>query len=106
MDELFAISVDTGFPDSLVTVRLSGEIDTVAIPSLRAALVEAWSVHPRALVVDLSEVSFLSISAAGPLLKACSIGRRDGMRVSLLAHSRPVRKLLDLAGLSGASESV
>jgi anti-anti-sigma factor len=112
MNDLFSISLATDYPENstgpahprTVTVRLAGEIDMVAIPALQQVLGEAWGQHPQRLVVDLADVSYLSMSAIGPLLKARWIGERDGVSVALCDPRRAIRRFLTWAGLADALE--
>jgi anti-anti-sigma factor len=87
-----------------VTMCLTGEIDMAALPELRQVLEQAWLRRPQRLVVDLAGVSYLTVSAVGPLLTARSAGERDGVRVSLRDPQRLVRRLLTWAGLEDALE--
>ncbi len=112
MNDSFSIVLDTDSAGSStghvqpgsVTVRLTGEIDMLALPELQEVLDKAWGQHPHRLVVDLADVSYLTVSAIGPLLMARLIGERDGISVALRDPQRSVRKLLTWAGLAAALE--
>lgn len=81
-----------------LVLRVAGEVDLEVTPALRARLARAAAVSPRSVVVDLSEVTF--ISCAG--LRALYEARGElGERLWLRAPSRPVTRLLELIGVQG-----
>ena len=84
-------------PDGNVRVQIRGEVDLAA----EASLVEqvnalAESEQGAAILLDLAAVEFLDSSGIRALLR---IWREQGDRVRLVAVSRPVRRVLDIAGL-------
>ncbi len=84
-------------PDGNVRVQVHGEVDLAAEASL-VEQVNALAESERAAVIllDLSAVEFLDSSGIRALLR---IQREQGDRVRLVAVSRPVRRVLDIAGL-------
>jgi len=74
----FAIRVDV--EDSSVVVRVSGELDVATSPSLAAVLAGPAAGGTGAVVVDLSDVTFVDtrsvgvIAAAHERLGFCSVG--------------------------------
>lgn len=76
-------------------LRVTGEVDAGAADDLRSQLAEATAGSSGVLVVDLSEVTYMSCSGLRPLLQAHA---RLGDRLWLRDLSRPVRKLLGLTG--------
>jgi len=78
-------------------IRLAGELDLAAVPSLTRLLDEAAEVERVTVVVDLSQVTFIDCAGLGPLLAARD--RLDG-RFRLCNPSPPVLRLLSLLGLS------
>lgn len=82
--------------DTVTVLRVTGEVDSAAAPYLRAHLSVATTDSSVVLVVDLSDVTFMSCSGLLPLLEAQA---RVGDRLWLRDLSRPVRRLLDITGL-------
>jgi serine/threonine-protein kinase RsbW len=85
-------------PDDTAVLRLSGRLDALAAPGIRAeaqALIEAGSRH---LVIDLADVTFISSSG----LRALLLVRKDVMTLGgelRLAAVRPhVREVFELTG--------
>ncbi|SRR5579884_909137 len=77
-----------------------GELDIASVGDFRAALRDAAADGASAVVVDLSEVSFIDSSGLGALIELYSRLRRSGRRLAVVAPggSAPA-VLLDLAGL-------
>ena len=80
-----------------MTLRLRGEIDTDAAPTLDRALawlrhvdrdVPAFPVASRRLAIDCSEITFMDVRGLGCLL-------RHGRYVRLVNPSRHVRRLIE-----------
>ena len=94
--EAAASSQATQNPEVRV-IRLVGDVDMATVPALAAQLNEAAAVPGRAVVVDLSGVTFMDCSGLRPLLDARV--RLDG-RLRLQNASRSVRLLLRHLDLS------
>ena len=81
-----------------VVVRLTGELDLYNAPALRAALLEHAERHPKRLVVDLAEVTFVDSTALGALIVARSrAGSKDAF--VLVAPGLETRRALEISGL-------
>ena len=81
------------------TVVLDGEIDIATAPAIRRFLLAAISGGDVDLAVDVSGVTFLGAAGIGVLVAAANRARAAGGGLSLLAPSRPVRRLLDVLQL-------
>jgi anti-sigma B factor antagonist len=79
-----------------------GELDIARVDEFRAALSATIREGAAAVVVDLSEVSFIDSSGLGALVELHSRLRRSRRRLAVVAPggSAPA-VLLDLAGLRG-----
>jgi len=79
-----------------------GELDIARVGDLRATLREAAREDAAAVVVDLSQVSFIDSSGLGALVELHNRLRRSGRRLAVVAPggSAPA-VLLELAGLRG-----
>ena len=75
---------------------LAGEVDGVTALHVRSQLACAGADPPRDVVVDLSRVTFMSLSGLRPLLEA---EVRLGERLWLRRVPRPVTRLLELTRL-------
>jgi anti-sigma B factor antagonist len=79
-----------------------GELDITSVGDLRAAMSKALREGAGAVVVDLSQVTFIDSSGLGALVELHSRLRRRGRRLAVVAPggSAPA-VLLGLAGLRG-----
>ena len=82
----------------VIVVAVSGDIDNDTAPSLRRALVEAFSEGAKRVVVDLTTTDFLDSSGLGTLVGVSKEYSRDGELV--LVCPRPqLRKLFKISRL-------
>lgn len=81
-------------------LNVSGEVDMCSSPRLRELVQCRLRSELRALVVDLSEVSFLSIDGAQMLAYAASFARHHDTELRIVpGDSRAVRRVLLATGL-------
>ena len=97
-------SILTTAPGS-VTLALFGDVDTFGTPVLDAALEVVWGDAPCQVVVDLTKVTFLSVSALHVLLQARSTARRRGAELSLTVGSTQILRLLQFAGVGDVTRT-
>jgi len=84
--------------DRARVLTLEGELDLAAAPQLQARIDETPS--GRALVLDLSQVTFIDSAVLKELLRArAELAERD-VRFVLAGVAAPVRRLLDLTRTS------
>jgi anti-anti-sigma factor len=77
-----------------------GELTVAEAPDLRAQLLAAINESgDRAIVVDLSSVTFIDAAAVGVLVGARERLTQDGRELRLAAPSKHVRRTLELVGL-------
>lgn len=82
-----------------VVVNPVGDIDLTASPTLRLALRQVQAGKPRALVVDLSQVSYMDSSGVATLVEAMQLARKNGTRLSLCGLQDKVRSIFEIARL-------
>lgn len=87
--------------DGVVVLSLDGEFDLAAAPALRKELVAAQSAGGRAVVLDMSEVTFLDSSALRELLRADVALRTHGASLVLAAVRPAVARLFELTRTTG-----
>jgi anti-anti-sigma regulatory factor len=86
--------------DESVTMRVRGELDSVAFASVAAGLAGCAEVELAVVVIDLREVTFISASACQAVQRAVAVLAADGRNVTLLA-SHPVRRVVELVPCAG-----
>ena len=84
--------------------RLSGEVDFTSSGPVQSRLLAMILPGGGAVIVDLSEVTFLDSSALGVLVQAYRTATERDTRLLVVA-SPPVRKLLRLTGLDTVLET-
>jgi anti-sigma B factor antagonist len=95
-----AVSVEAG-GSNLSVVALSGELDLSTIPLLeRRLLAEVGS--KGAVVVDLTNVSFIDSSGIGLLIRAFRSGREDQRLHTVITEGTQVERVFRLAGIDRA----
>jgi anti-sigma B factor antagonist len=92
------LHVDVLSPAPLV-VGVSGEIDIASDRKLREELLGALRRHGAWLALDLGGVTFMDCAGINVLLAVRRHALLEGGRVRVARASRPVRKILMLAGL-------
>jgi anti-anti-sigma regulatory factor len=75
----------------LLSIQLTGEIDSLALPELRRVLGEARSKSPRTLSIDLTGASFVSLAVMGVLIDA----RLSGASVLLRGAPAVLESLIE-----------
>ena len=83
--------------DDLLVARISGEVDSSNATELRIAILDALSNSVRAVVLDLTEVSYLDSTAIALIFELARglESRRQGLRLSV-AGDGPTRRVLEL----------
>jgi len=87
-----------------IVVHLRGDHDCATVPALAATLASAVALDNTNLVVDMSEVQFISAATVRVLTAAADFLKGQGRTFALRSPSRCTRRILDLCGVSGFSE--
>jgi anti-sigma B factor antagonist len=92
--------VDEAVDDTTHVVSLRGEIDALTAPRLGSRLLGLADEGKRAVVVDLSEVTFMDSTGIGVLLNAVThFAARHGELVVVCSDERIMRPF-ELAGVA------
>lgn len=83
-------------PNGAVVFVVQGEADLHVAPELRDRLTRTIDEGARALVVDLSEVTFVDSMALGVLLGATKRMRAKGGHVRLVVARPEVRRIFEI----------
>ena len=103
---LFDVERTTVAGRPALTVR--GELDIAVAPQLASAVENALDAAPPALVIDLSETTFLDSSGARCLVRAGKRAAAAGIPLSVVCPpgNGPVRLVVDLLELGRAMRIV
>ncbi|MEV6608943.1 STAS domain-containing protein [Kutzneria sp. NPDC051319] len=85
--------------EGVVVATVSGEVDMLTAPSLRA-VVAAELDDCKVLVIDLSAVGFLGSAGLAVLVEASHEAQRQQVELRLVASGRSVRRPLEITGLT------
>ena len=77
-----------------------GEVDLCTVPLLEQELSLAQRRSVRSVVVDLSAVGFLAAGGVSTLMAAGRRAAARGRSFALVVNTRPIRRVLDLTGIS------
>ncbi|SEF37436.1 anti-anti-sigma factor [Amycolatopsis pretoriensis] len=80
-------------------VTVTGELDLARTGHLASLLGEELELAPRALVIDLTGLTFCSARGLGVVLDAVSAARAAGVPVAVVAESRAVLRPVRVLGL-------
>jgi anti-sigma B factor antagonist len=83
-----------------VVVVLHGELDIADAASVTAVLTAASARNPR-IIIDLAALEYIDCHGLGALVRVRAQARQAGGDLLLAAPRGPVRRLLDLTGLTG-----
>jgi anti-anti-sigma factor len=87
-----------------VTLTVSGDVDTFGTPVLEAALEVVWCDDPRRVVVDLTGVTFLGLSALHALLRTRTDAEQRGADLTFRTASRHIARVLGLVGAGDVTQ--
>ena len=101
LPELLTIVVANGESDDHVLL-LRGEVDVSNASLLFPCVFNRDPVAGESVMVDLAEVTFIDSCGLVALIRLSDYLSSRSCHLSLRAPSRPVRQVLELAGLTGA----
>jgi anti-sigma B factor antagonist len=98
-------AVDLSLRTSTVGVHsvlaVTGEVDVYSAPQLRDRLTELIDSGKRAVIVDLSGVSFLDSTGIGTLVAGLNQAASAGGQLGLVCDQDRILKLFRITGLDG-----
>jgi anti-anti-sigma factor len=86
-------------------VWLRGEHDVASKELLTEVLIRAVALGQPTVVIDMSQVQFISAASIGVIVRAKNVLRHSGRPLVLRAPSNHVRWVFGLCGLAGLFES-
>jgi anti-sigma B factor antagonist len=80
-------------------LTVTGDINMMTSPRMRAALMQAASEQPQRLVVDLEGVTYIDSSGIATLVEALQRARRQGRQLVLRGLRESIKAVFQLARL-------
>jgi anti-sigma B factor antagonist len=99
MTDAFCVSVDRA-GGTVPVVAVFGEIDMLVGPRLKDCLIELARGAPKAIVVDMSEVSFMDSTGLLVLSSTRTQLNRSGGQLILSGLQPQVLRVLDVSGMT------
>ena len=93
------ITTSVSYDEGVAVLSVTGEIDLATVPAFEAAIADALTQRPTALIVDLSAVDFLA-SAGLQALVATHENVNGTARFAVVAGGPATRRPSELAGLN------
>lgn len=95
------LHVDRTEEDSALVYRVSGEVDTLTAPELDRALGGIYdsATHVSHVVLDLTEVPFLSSAGLSVLVEHHGRCARDGITLAVVATHRATLRAIQITAL-------
>jgi anti-sigma B factor antagonist len=100
MNALLSIASERAPDSPIMILKLAGRLDASTVNQLERALDDAQSAGARAILVDMSQLTYVSSSGLRVLLSARSAMRKKGGDIFLCALSPSVREVFDMVGFS------
>ncbi|MCV7238409.1 anti-anti-sigma factor [Mycolicibacterium celeriflavum] len=92
------ISTSISYEGGIAVLKVGGDVDLATVPAFQAAITEALTQEPSALVVDLSAVDFLA-SAGLQALVATHESVSKAARFAVVADGPATSRPIQLTGL-------
>jgi anti-sigma B factor antagonist len=91
------LRIEVAQDGSTAVIRLYGELDLAAAPTLNAELETAGATGVSAIVVDLTELEFMDSTGLRAILLAHERCGEYGQRFAIVPGGRQVARLLEIA---------
>jgi anti-sigma B factor antagonist len=80
-------------------IRTFGEVDIASAKSLEKEIRSAFESEAEAVLVDLSEVSFIDSTGLSVLVAMAAVSNSDGRRLRIVRVSPTVQRAFEVSGL-------
>ncbi|MBN1485321.1 MAG: STAS domain-containing protein [Chloroflexia bacterium] len=86
--------------DTVTLIKLCGDVDANTARDLEQTLSEEQAADHHQLILDMSEVDYVSSAGLRALLGGLKVARSSGGDLRLAALQEPVREVFDISGFS------
>lgn len=93
------LSVERSDHGTVAVLRVAGEIDILTSPYLAQAVGQVYGTGVTHVVLDLTEVPFLSSAGLSVLVDHHARGKRDGIGLSVVATQRATLRAIQMTAL-------
>ncbi len=89
---------------NVATLTIEGEIDMNSCRQVQAHLLDLYKVKPRAIVVDLSKVSYIDSFGIATLVEGLQWGHNNKTKFRLASMAPAVKDVFNIANLTNVFE--
>jgi anti-anti-sigma factor len=93
------LAVDRTDHGTVAVFRVAGEVDVLTAPTLDRAVAQVYGTKVTHVVLDLTEVPFLSSAGLSVLVDHQSRGKREGIGLSVVASRRATLRAIQITAL-------
>jgi anti-sigma B factor antagonist len=93
-------TIESHVGNDVSRLSLAGEFDLAGIEQFEAAIDKVEASHPRAIVIDLSALTFMDSSGLRALVMADQRARQAGRRLAIVPGPPPVRRVFEITQLA------
>ena len=87
--------------DGVVTLNLSGRLDTSTSAQLKTELDPIWEAGDRNIILELSDLQYVSSAGLRVFLMSEKKCKANGKFMKLTGVSQTIREIFDIVGFSG-----
>ncbi|HEX3647101.1 MAG TPA: STAS domain-containing protein [Pseudonocardiaceae bacterium] len=93
------LSVERSDHGTVAVFHVAGEVDVLTAPRLDRAMADVYGTRVTHVVLDLTEVPFLSSAGLSVLVDHHARGERDGIGLSVVASRRATLRAIQITAL-------
>ena len=90
--------------DGIMTVAFEGNMDTVAVPDVEAAIQPIFTSETKEILIDCSKMDYISSSGLRVFLSIALDTQSAGKHVSITGLNELVREVFDTTGFTNLFE--
>ncbi|MGV0853133.1 STAS domain-containing protein [Mycolicibacterium phlei] len=99
MSRIDPITTSVSHEGSIAVLTVGGDVDLATVPTFQAAITEALTQEPTALVIDLTAVDFLASAGLQALVATHETVSKTATRFAVVAHGPATSRPIQLTGL-------
>lgn len=86
--------------DGTPVIAVTGDVDMATDQAISAEIGNQFALRPRALIIDLTGVTFLGLAGVTLLVAAATMAQRCGVRLAVVTNRRAVLRVLELTDVN------
>ncbi|MFI6099928.1 STAS domain-containing protein [Lentzea sp. NPDC051213] len=86
--------------DGVPVIAVTGDVDMATDNAISVEIGDQFAMRPRALIIDMTEVTFLGLAGVTLLVAAATMAQRCGVRLAVVTSRRAVLRVLELTNVN------